>query len=370
MKTRQNRSHEGDELTRPASGPGHAARSAGRTAAFADNRGVAAAQRQLAAGIQQSDLLLAQRALGEGMHRSPAMAARHGAVAAAAPNHTGLPDRLKAGVESLSGVSMADVTVHYNSARPAQMQAHAFAQGTQIHVAPGQERHVAHEAWHVVQQKQGRVQATAQANGTAINDDPQLEREADVQGARALAHGGASVQLRLAVGRGHAASMPAWSGLQAKAVIQRDAFWAWPLTSAVPTTAAPDGAYRQRVGGTNHRLYETAGAARNAAKEVLNLSFEEIRYSFQVTRPGADPAGGTYTYYPDPDQKQKKTKVLVNHDADPHASIQTSDGVVTNSVNHFHAGVIADRTVTRHTENPTDIEYVKHPNAAEHYFNL
>lgn len=105
---------------------------------------------------------------------------------AAAPNRTGLPDHLKAGVESLAGISMDDVRVHYNSAQPAQLNALAYAQGTDIHVAPGQEKHVAHEAWHIVQQKQGRVQPTAQMKvGVPINDDPKLEREADAMGAKA-----------------------------------------------------------------------------------------------------------------------------------------------------------------------------------------
>ncbi|MEM7041075.1 MAG: DUF4157 domain-containing protein [Bacteroidota bacterium] len=36
-------------------------------------------------------------------------------------------------------------------------QAHAYDQGTDIHIGPGQEKHLPHEAWHVVQQKQGRV---------------------------------------------------------------------------------------------------------------------------------------------------------------------------------------------------------------------
>jgi len=107
----------------------------------------------------------------------------------ARPTHrTGLPDHLKTGMESLSGIALDDVTVHRNSPKPAQLQAHAFAQGTDIHLAPGQEHHLPHEAWHVVQQKQGRVRATAQLKGrTAINDDPGLEREADIMGARALA---------------------------------------------------------------------------------------------------------------------------------------------------------------------------------------
>ncbi|MEP1032663.1 DUF4157 domain-containing protein, partial [Ekhidna sp.] len=48
-------------------------------------------------------------------------------------NHTGLPDNLKSGIENLSGHSMDDVKVHYNSSRPAQLHAHAFAQGNQIH---------------------------------------------------------------------------------------------------------------------------------------------------------------------------------------------------------------------------------------------
>lgn len=100
-------------------------------------------------------------------------------------NDTGLPDGLKSGVESLSGMSMDDVRVHYNSSAPAQLQALAYTQGSDIHVAPGQEKHLAHEAWHVVQQKQGRVQPTTQLQGESLNDAPGLEHEADVMGSRA-----------------------------------------------------------------------------------------------------------------------------------------------------------------------------------------
>lgn len=70
-------------------------------------------------------------------------------------NNTGLPDNLKTGVEDISGFAMDDVKVHYNSDKPAQFQAFAYAQGTDIHIGPGQEKHLPHEAWHVVQQKQG-----------------------------------------------------------------------------------------------------------------------------------------------------------------------------------------------------------------------
>ncbi|MCB9233328.1 MAG: DUF4157 domain-containing protein [Bacteroidia bacterium] len=102
-------------------------------------------------------------------------------------NKTGMPDKLKSGIENLSGLSMNDVKVHYNSPKPAQLQAHAYAQGTEIHLAPGQEKHLPHEAWHVVQQKQGRVQPTRQLKGKiAVNDDRGLEKEADVMGGKAM----------------------------------------------------------------------------------------------------------------------------------------------------------------------------------------
>lgn len=106
----------------------------------------------------------------------------------------GLPRQLKAGIESLSGMSMSDVQVHRNSSRPAALQAHAYAQGRDIHLGPQQEHHLPHEAWHVVQQAQGRVRPTLQMNGgVPVNDDAGLEHEADMMGARAM-------QLRLQPG--------------------------------------------------------------------------------------------------------------------------------------------------------------------------
>lgn len=116
-------------------------------------------------------------------------------------NNTGLPDQLKAGVEQLSGHSLDDVKVHYNSSKPAQLKAHAYAEGNQIHLAQGQEKHLGHEAWHVVQQKRGDVKATNKIGGTPINDDKNLENEADVMGQKAHALGnslgsGGSAQLK------------------------------------------------------------------------------------------------------------------------------------------------------------------------------
>lgn len=101
-------------------------------------------------------------------------------------NHTGMPDNLKTGVENLSGIDMSDIKVHYNSSKPAEVGALAYTQGTNIHVAPGQEKHLPHEAWHVVQQAQGRVKPTMQLKDVAVNDDAGLEQEADMMGGGAV----------------------------------------------------------------------------------------------------------------------------------------------------------------------------------------
>lgn len=100
-------------------------------------------------------------------------------------NETGMPDTLKAGIEDLSGFAMDDVRVHYNSDKPATVQALAYTQGTDIHVAPGQEQHLPHEAWHVAQQMAGRVEPTTEVGGLPVNDNAALEHEADVMGAKA-----------------------------------------------------------------------------------------------------------------------------------------------------------------------------------------
>jgi hypothetical protein len=185
------------------------ARTVAQKPVLADNRLEAVAQRKLAEMMNNSPRVLQQRALSDAIHKTPRMVAqRHdintfprGAVKAqgdgAIPveassaqregkaNNTGLPDQLKSGIESLSGMSMDHVKVHYNSGKPTQLQAHAYAQGSEIYLGTGQERHLPHEAWHVVQQAQGRVRPTLQMKAGAINDDPSLEKEADMMGGKA-----------------------------------------------------------------------------------------------------------------------------------------------------------------------------------------
>lgn len=101
-------------------------------------------------------------------------------------NATGIPDKLKQRFESYSGVSFDGVQVHYNSEKPAQMQALAYTQANQVYIAPGQERHLAHELGHIVQQRRGQVRATGTLNGQALNDSPVLEHEADEMAARVI----------------------------------------------------------------------------------------------------------------------------------------------------------------------------------------
>lgn len=95
------------------------------------------------------------------------------------PNLTGIPTQMKLDFEQRSGLSFDDVRVHYNSDKPAQLQALAYTQGTQVYIGPGQERHLKHELGHVVQQKNGDVRPTCYINGLPINDQDYLERKAD-----------------------------------------------------------------------------------------------------------------------------------------------------------------------------------------------
>jgi hypothetical protein len=105
-------------------------------------------------------------------------------------NNTGLPDNLKSGMENISGINLDQVRVHYNSPKPAAVQAHAYAQGNNIHLSAGQEKHLPHELGHVVQQAQGRVKQTTSVEGVAVNDSVSLENEATKMGEQALRKGG------------------------------------------------------------------------------------------------------------------------------------------------------------------------------------
>lgn len=94
-------------------------------------------------------------------------------------NQTGIPNNMKARFENLSGFSFDDVRVHYNSDKPAQLQALAYTQGNQVYIGPGQEKHLGHELGHVVQQKQGIVKPVSYIGSVPVNTDSLLEKNAD-----------------------------------------------------------------------------------------------------------------------------------------------------------------------------------------------
>ncbi len=96
-------------------------------------------------------------------------------------NESKIPYYLKYNIEKISGISMSDVKIYYHSDKPAQLNALAYTQGTNIYIASGQEKCLFHELIHVIQQKQGIVKPTVIINGIAVNNDPVLEKEADMQ---------------------------------------------------------------------------------------------------------------------------------------------------------------------------------------------
>ncbi len=148
----------------------------------------------------------------------------------------GLPPRLTQAVQRLSGMDLSDVRVHYNSKQPTKVGADAFTRGSDIHVGKGHEKHLAHEAWHVVQQRQGRVRANSSVRGGAgLNTDRRLEREADRMAGRVGPFGRSH-------GPAMASSGKADGVLQRYTTAQTDM---WPGSGTGPQ--AIDGVYPWRI---------------------------------------------------------------------------------------------------------------------------
>ena len=144
-------------------------------------------QKRMAA-IQGSPYLAAQR-----KRLTAVFGPSHG-VAQRAENKTGIPDEVKARMESAFNTDFSGVRVHPESSAAPAVGALAYTQGTDIHFAPGQfspnnsagQRLLGHELAHVQQQSQGRVTPTTEVNGLPVNDSPALEEEADRLGSKAI----------------------------------------------------------------------------------------------------------------------------------------------------------------------------------------
>lgn len=94
-------------------------------------------------------------------------------------NHTNIPTPIRTDFEQRSGVSLAGVHVHFNSDKPAKIGSLAFAQGNEVYLGPGQDRLLNHELGHVVYQALYQVPCTKVINGSRINDNYALEKDAD-----------------------------------------------------------------------------------------------------------------------------------------------------------------------------------------------
>jgi hypothetical protein len=103
-----------------------------------------------------------------------------------------MPVNVQAKMEGAFNADFSDVKIHEGT-QASEVGALAYAQGSNIHFAPGQydpdsksgQQLLGHELTHVVQQRQGAVKPTTQVNGVAVNDDPGLEKEADQMGNKA-----------------------------------------------------------------------------------------------------------------------------------------------------------------------------------------
>ena len=127
-----------------------------------------------------------------------------------------MAENVRKPMESSFGADFSDVRVHQGGEAQA-MGATAYAQGTDLHFAPGAydpgsksgKELLGHELTHVVQQREGRVE-TPQGKDSPINSDPGLEAEADSLGERAAA--GEQVRVSGAT----SSSMPSNAPVQAK----------------------------------------------------------------------------------------------------------------------------------------------------------
>ena len=148
------------------------------TAKITDNRSETVQARELQAMVNhnpRAGQATQLQAIAEGFavrHQPPVQKKPGSSVNFLAENKKRLSDELVAGTHALSGHSVRDVEVNLNASKPAAVNAEDTTQSNRIEVASGQEKHIPHEAWPVVQQRE-------------INDDPALEKEADVMGAKA-----------------------------------------------------------------------------------------------------------------------------------------------------------------------------------------
>lgn len=107
-------------------------------------------------------------------------------------NSNGMSEETLNKMSNSFGEDFSNVNIHSDSKSAVDVGALAYTQGNDIHFAPGQydpasssgQSLLGHELTHIVQQREGRVQANNEINGMPLNDDKGLEQEADEKGAQ------------------------------------------------------------------------------------------------------------------------------------------------------------------------------------------
>lgn len=191
----------------------------------------------------------------------------------------GMPEDVRGKMESAFQTDFSNVNVHQNSQSATDVGALAYAQGNDVHFAPGQfkpnttagQELIGHELAHVVQQREGRVQPTTQTKGLAVNDNPSLENEADQFGKKAASGMQVPVQKKNAIN-------PATSVLQGY-------FDRTYLLGNTTWRQADDLSVAVKVGYPNHILYAKSGkvASENAKLKKVSSGVELVETGEQET---------------------------------------------------------------------------------------
>jgi hypothetical protein len=120
-----------------------------------------------------------------------------------------LSGEIKAAAEAFFSTELSDVELHFDRL-PAALDAVAFARGNHVHLDAEPSgvfsrrdlEILGHELTHVIQQRQGRVEANLTIHGIPANQDPALEAEAEEMGRR-FSYGGPSLLPRLPLSQSH-----------------------------------------------------------------------------------------------------------------------------------------------------------------------
>ncbi len=124
-----------------------------------------------------------------------------------------LPAAVQAKMEGAMGADFSNIQISKDSERAQGFGARAYAQGNEVHFAPGQydpvstvgQELIGHELAHVMQQRSGRVMPTEEQGGLPINRDHTLEAEADQLGQHAAQYKGSKGTVSSASGASRAA---------------------------------------------------------------------------------------------------------------------------------------------------------------------